>query len=76
LQNKTVRDNIICSSEYDDTWYHEVVKKTALEDDMQQWAEGDQKVVGSKGVTLSGGQKRRVVRSKRPALFQRKTYFL
>lgn len=64
LQNKTVRDNIICFSKYDDEWYREVVRQTALHDDIQQWADGDQTVVGSQGITLSGGQRRRVVRIK------------
>lgn len=62
LQNKTIRDNIIGISKYDEGWYHRVVSCCALEEDIAELANGDATNVGSKGVALSGGQKNRLVR--------------
>lgn len=61
LQNITMRGNIIGYADFDDQWYSEVVNATALSQDMQSLPEGDQTVVGSNGMALSGGQKRRLV---------------
>ncbi|KAL9625274.1 MAG: hypothetical protein Q9160_000676 [Pyrenula sp. 1 TL-2023] len=73
LQNKTIRDNIIGISEYDERWYHRVVSSCSLEEDIVELANGDATNVGSRGVALSGGQKNRLslaraVYSRRPIL--------
>ena len=62
LPNGTVRDLITCRLDFDEQWYQTVIKACALEADMDQWAQGDQAVVGSKGISVSGGQKQRLVR--------------
>ncbi|KAL5288615.1 ABCC4.2 family protein [Megaselia abdita] len=56
----TIRDNIVFTSEYDSVKYAEVVKACALLPDFKMLANGDQTVVGERGITLSGGQKARI----------------
>lgn len=56
----TVRDNIIGRSSVDDEWYSTVIKACALEQDFSELEKGDQTRIGSKGATLSGGQKHRI----------------
>lgn len=60
--NGSIRDNIIATTEFDDIWYQRVIHACALDIDIRRMPEGDQTVVGSKGVKLSGGQKQRLVR--------------
>ncbi|KAK2001812.1 multidrug resistance-like protein [Colletotrichum falcatum] len=60
LINETIRKNIICFSEFDTDFYRQVLKACDLEKDLAQLPEGDQTVIGSKGLALSGGQKQRV----------------
>lgn len=62
IPNGTVREVITGTSGIDDLWLREVVHACDLNVDIQQWPEGDDTVVGSKGVALSGGQKHRLVR--------------
>lgn len=72
LPNETVRE-IICGNPAtdeqnsekdkaadDDEWYHVVVRACELERDMQIWPHGDKTPVGSKGISMSGGQKQRL----------------
>ena len=59
LFSRTIEENIgICGAD------HETVKKAAqtacIADDIEQFADGYQTMVGERGVTLSGGQKQRV----------------
>lgn len=63
LQNGTVRDNIIAYSKFDEGLYQKVVKAVSLVHDFNAWPKGDLTVVGSNGLALSGGQKRRIVSS-------------
>ncbi|PNP51658.1 hypothetical protein FNYG_15884 [Fusarium nygamai] len=58
--NATVRDNITFGKQWDPEFYVETVKACALVDDLAQLPNGDQTVVGDKGITLSGGQKARL----------------
>ncbi|EFQ30926.1 ABC transporter [Colletotrichum graminicola M1.001] len=60
LINETIRKNIICFSEFDAHLYRQVLTACDLEKDLAQLPEGDQTVIGSKGLALSGGQKQRV----------------
>ncbi len=46
---------------FDKEWYKRVVHACDLEEDLSQMPDGDQTVIGSRGITLSGGQKHRVV---------------
>jgi len=56
----TIRQNILCGTDYDIKRYKKVVKAAALERDFHLFPQGDQTAVGEKGVSLSGGQKARV----------------
>ncbi|KND86897.1 Canalicular multispecific organic anion transporter 2 [Tolypocladium ophioglossoides CBS 100239] len=72
LPNETVRE-IICGNPAtdeqgiekekdadDDEWYRVVIRACELERDMQIWPRGDKTPVGSKGISMSGGQKQRL----------------
>ncbi|KAH8200433.1 hypothetical protein TruAng_005396 [Truncatella angustata] len=58
--NGFIKDNVVAASELDEAWYHSVINACALEVDMRKMPDGDQTIVGSKGVKLSGGQKQRL----------------
>ncbi|KAF5657957.1 multidrug resistance-associated 1 [Fusarium heterosporum] len=60
LLNQTIRNNIIGHSHFDPIFYQAVVKACDLEKDFGQLSQGDNTVIGSKGLALSGGQKQRV----------------
>lgn len=45
----------------DEEWYERVVHVCGLEEDFEHMPDGDRTVIGSRGITLSGGQKHRVV---------------
>lgn len=66
LGNGTVRSNIISFSEYEQKWYTTVIQACALEQDLEQLPNGDLSSVGSGGISLSRGQKQRVVSSQIP----------
>lgn len=61
LGNGTVRDNIVGFSEFEQKWYTAVIQACALEQDFEQLPNGDHSPVGSRGISLSRGQKQRVV---------------
>ena len=56
----TIRQNILCGSDYDLVRYKNVIQATALERDLMIFPHGDGTAVGEKGVQLSGGQKARI----------------
>ncbi|KAL6920991.1 hypothetical protein FSST1_005017 [Fusarium sambucinum] len=60
LRNTTIRKNIIGQSRVDEKWLAIVIRSCALEEDLAQLPQGQETVVGSRGVALSGGQKQRV----------------
>ncbi len=61
--NSTVKQNIPGHSPFDPAWYSQVIQATALSHDLDMWPQGDQTIVDSNGIAISGGQKRRIVRS-------------
>ena len=61
--NSTVQQSIVGISTFDQRWYSAVIHSCALDDDLRQLPLGDQTQVGSKGITLSGGQSQRIVRN-------------
>lgn len=61
LPNDTVRNLIVGGDDMDESWYRTVVEACALEQDAQNWPDGDNTAVGSKGIAMSGGQKHRIV---------------
>ncbi|KAI5477473.1 ABC transporter [Pseudohyphozyma bogoriensis] len=60
LRDDTIKNNIIFSEEYDEERYQAVLQQCALENDLEQMKDGDQTMVGEKGVAVSGGQKQRI----------------
>lgn len=60
LTNESVRTNIVGSEIFEEGWYNEVVRATALNRDIKAMASGDSTVVGNEGSGISGGQKKRI----------------
>jgi ATP-binding cassette, subfamily C (CFTR/MRP), member 1 len=58
--NGTVQESIIGVSELEEVWYSTVIRACALEEDLRQLSKGDQTQIGSKGISLSGGQSQRI----------------
>lgn len=61
LPNRSIKQNIVGTSQFDQEWYATCLKACALDFDVCQLPNGDMSLVGSKGITLSGGQKQRLV---------------
>lgn len=60
LVNGTIKDNIVFASTFDAKRYKDVIVACSLQRDLEILDQGDQTLVGEKGVTLSGGQKQRI----------------
>lgn len=60
ILNATVKENIIFGYRYDSEFYEKTITACALLDDFAQLPDGDETVVGERGISLSGGQKARV----------------
>ncbi|KAF6818092.1 ABC metal ion transporter [Colletotrichum musicola] len=60
ILNATVKENVVFGYRYDPEFYEKTVKACALLDDFAQLPDGDETVVGERGISLSGGQKARV----------------
>ena len=60
LQNQSIKDNILFGSEFEEERYNAVVEACALLPDFKIFEDGDDTEIGTRGVTLSGGQKARV----------------
>src|ERR1700712_5678390 len=61
LQNTTLRKNIIGASSFDGVCYQKILEICDLNQDISQLSDGDETMLGSRGVTVSGGQKHRIV---------------
>jgi ATP-binding cassette, subfamily C (CFTR/MRP), member 1 len=60
ILNATVKENIVFGHRYDSNFYEKAVQACALLDDFNQLPDGDETVVGERGISLSGGQKARL----------------
>jgi len=60
LANASIKENIVFASPWDGKRYKEVIAACSLEKDFAILDNGDETLVGEKGITLSGGQKQRV----------------
>lgn len=60
LQNASIRDNILFTSEYEEVRYKRVIEACCLPIDLAELEKGDETEVGENGTSLSGGQKARV----------------
>jgi ABC-type bacteriocin/lantibiotic exporter with double-glycine peptidase domain len=63
LVNDTIQNNILGHSTLEAKWYETVINSCALDRDFATLPSGGLTLVGSKGISLSGGQKARVVSS-------------
>ncbi|KAL0232565.1 hypothetical protein GEMRC1_011312 [Eukaryota sp. GEM-RC1] len=60
LLNSSIKSNIVIDEDLDSSLYQSIVDTCALLPDFEQLINGDQTVVGERGVSLSGGQQARV----------------
>ncbi|CCF56859.1 hypothetical protein KAFR_0B05630 [Kazachstania africana CBS 2517] len=60
IMNGTVKENILFGHKYDQEFYEKTIKACALTIDLGILVDGDQTLVGEKGISLSGGQKARL----------------
>ena len=74
IRNCSVRDNIIFGSTFNEEWYDQVLKATCLNEDLVTLKQGDQTMIGDKGINLSGGQKMRVALAR--ALYNKDDIYL
>ncbi|KAM5475001.1 hypothetical protein MauCBS54593_001472 [Microsporum audouinii] len=58
--NESIKDSIVSVLDWDEKWYSTVVQACGLAQDLRQLPRGDQTIVGSKGIALSGGQSQRI----------------
>ncbi|PKY07569.1 multidrug resistance-associated protein [Aspergillus campestris IBT 28561] len=58
--NASIRDSITAMSSFDSGWYTSVIRACALVEDFDQLPRGDQTIIGSQGISLSGGQSQRI----------------
>ena len=56
----TIRANILFGKPYDEAKYTRIIETCALTEDIQQFPDSDETVVGECGAVLSGGQRARV----------------
>ncbi|KAL5689629.1 hypothetical protein EMGR_008545 [Emarellia grisea] len=68
--NATIRESIVAMSSFDKEWYVSVVHACGLVQDFEQLPRGDETVIGSKGIALSGGQSQRIALAR--AVYARK----
>ncbi|KAK9244743.1 P-loop containing nucleoside triphosphate hydrolase protein [Lipomyces tetrasporus] len=60
IMNATVKDNITFGSRFQADFYEKTIKACALLEDFAALPDGDETLVGEKGISLSGGQKARL----------------
>ncbi|KAF6795321.1 ABC multidrug transporter [Colletotrichum sojae] len=60
LPNDTVANIILGRAEFDESWYRRVVGACGLEQDFNEWPKGEGTVVGTGGISMSGGQRHRL----------------
>ncbi|KAL3448733.1 P-loop containing nucleoside triphosphate hydrolase protein [Aspergillus insuetus] len=72
--NGTIQECITGISVFDKAWYTSVINASALAKDFEQLPRGDETVIGSKGISLSGGQSQRIAIAR--AVYARKEFFI
>ena len=60
ILNTTIEENILLFNTKDEEKYKKIVSICQLEQDFKSLANGDQTIIGEKGINLSGGQKARL----------------
>jgi ABC-type transport system involved in cytochrome bd biosynthesis fused ATPase/permease subunit len=61
LRHQSIKENIIFGNELDQQRYNDVIEACALTPDLDMLEDGDATEIGARGVSLSGGQKARLV---------------
>ena len=56
----TIKENIVFGSHFDSHKYLRILGRCCLKDDLEEWKDGDETLIGERGLTLSGGQKARL----------------
>ncbi|SSD61660.1 related to Bile pigment transporter 1 [Saccharomycodes ludwigii] len=74
VMNSSVKDNIIFGHRYEEKFYKLTLKACQLLPDLEILPDGDQTMVGEKGISLSGGQKARLVLAR--AVYSRSDIYL
>ncbi|KAG1750553.1 uncharacterized protein EDB91DRAFT_1108133 [Suillus paluster] len=74
LRHQSIKDNILFGQRYDEERYNDVVECCALRLDLNMLEDGDDTEIGSRGISLSGGQKARVALAR--AVYARTKYVL
>ncbi|KAH7407958.1 ABC multidrug transporter [Cadophora sp. MPI-SDFR-AT-0126] len=69
--NGTIQQSILGVSKMEEIWYSTVTQACALDEDFSQLSRGDQTLIGSKGISLSGGQSQRIALAR--AIYARKS---
>lgn len=60
IKNGSIRENILFDAPFNKRRYEEVAHSCALDADFDQLDEGDETIIGERGINISGGQKQRV----------------
>ncbi|XP_045472558.1 ATP-binding cassette sub-family C member 4-like isoform X2 [Harmonia axyridis] len=60
LFSSTIRKNIIFGQDFNENRYKRVLEVCGLTQEVEQFQDGDQTIVGNRGVSLSGGQRARI----------------
>lgn len=74
IRNDTMRENILFGLDFDEDRYQRVLRLSCLDEDLHHFAQGDQTIIGDKGVNVSGGQRARIAIAR--ALYQDKNLII
>ena len=74
IMNATVKENILFGHRWDPNFYEATIHACALTDDFRTLPDGDDTEVGERGISLSGGQRARLVLAR--AVYSRCDVFL
>ncbi|XP_035776534.1 canalicular multispecific organic anion transporter 2-like [Anopheles albimanus] len=74
IQHDTIRNNILFGEPYHQERYGEVIRACCLVDDFSSFPDGDERIVGEGGQSLSGGQAHRVAIAR--AIYHRADLYL
>jgi ABC-type multidrug transport system fused ATPase/permease subunit len=60
MLNGTVKSNILLNMPYDQRKFEEVIKLSALQEDLENWDDREMHIIGDEGTAVSGGQRARI----------------